>query len=65
MLSTLRRMAICSKDLFLEFIALFRQEECLWKVKSKNYYKRSKKDVSYRTLSEKYKLNLMLHETQS
>jgi hypothetical protein len=33
-----------------EFIELFRQEECLWKVKSKDYYNRSKKDASYGTL---------------
>ena len=30
-----------------EFIELFRHEECLWKVKSKDYYNRSKKDASY------------------
>ena len=33
-----------------EFIELFWAEECLWKVKLKDYYNRSKKDVSYRTL---------------
>jgi len=43
-------MATWSKDFLLEFIELFRQEECLWKVKSKDYYNRSKKDASYRTL---------------
>jgi len=40
-------MATWSKDFLLEFIELFRQEECLWKVKSKDYYNRSKKDASY------------------
>jgi hypothetical protein len=43
-------MATGSKDFLLEFIELFRQEACLWKVKSKDYYNRSKKDASYGTL---------------
>jgi hypothetical protein len=64
LLSTSRSMATWSKEFLLEFIGLFRAEECLWKVKSKDYYNKSKKNASYRTLSEKYKkLNLMLHET--
>jgi len=50
MLSTSRSMATWSKDFLLEFTELFRQEECLWKVKSKDYYSRSKKDSSYGTL---------------
>ena len=44
---TSRSVATWSKDFLLEFIELFRQEECLWKVKSKDYYNRSKKDASY------------------
>ena len=47
--STPRSMATWSRDFLLEFVELFRQEECLWKVKSKNYYNRSKKDASYGT----------------
>jgi hypothetical protein len=43
-------MATWSKDFLLEFIELFRAEECLWKVKSEYYYNRSNKDASYRTL---------------
>ena len=43
-------MATWSKDFLLESIELFRQEECLWKVESKDYYNRSKKDASYGTL---------------
>ena len=43
-------MATWSKDFLLEFIELFRQEECLWKLKSKDYYNRSRKDASYGTL---------------
>ena len=50
MLSTSRSMAAWSKDFLLEFIELFRQEECLWKVKSEDYYNRSRKDATYRTL---------------
>jgi len=50
MLWTSRSIATWSKGFLLEFIELFRQEECLWKVKSKDYYNRSKKDASYRTL---------------
>jgi hypothetical protein len=49
LLSTSRAMATWSKDFLLEFIELFRAERCLWKVKSKGYYNRSKKDASYRT----------------
>ena len=47
MLSTSRSVATWSKDFLLEFIQLFRQEECVWKVKSEDYYNRSKKDASY------------------
>jgi hypothetical protein len=44
-------MATWSKDFLLEFIELlFRQEECLWKVKSKDYYNRSRTDASCGTL---------------
>jgi hypothetical protein len=50
MLSTSSSIAMWSKDFLLEFIELFRQEECLWKVKSKDYYNRSKKDASDRKL---------------
>jgi len=50
LLSTSCSMATWSKDFLLGFIEQFRQEECLWKVKSKDYYNRSKKDASYRTL---------------
>jgi hypothetical protein len=42
-------MATWSKN-FLEFFELFRQEECLWKVKLIDYNNRSKKNASYRTL---------------
>jgi hypothetical protein len=43
-------MATWSKDFLVEFTELFRAEECLWKLKSKDYYNKSKKDASYRTL---------------
>ena len=49
MLSTSHSMATWSKDFLLELIEHFRQE-CLWRVKSKDYYNRSKKDASYGTL---------------
>jgi len=42
-------MTTWSKDFHLEFIELFRQEKCLWKV-MKYYYNRSKKDASCQTL---------------
>jgi hypothetical protein len=66
MLSISRSMATWSKDFLLEFIELFRQEECLWKVKSKGYCNRSKKDASYRTLIGKLHEDEpdMLRETQ-
>ena len=50
MLPTSRSMATWSKDFLLKFIELFQQEECLWKVKSKDYNNRSKKDASYETV---------------
>jgi hypothetical protein len=46
-------MATWSKDFLLDFIELFRQEECLWRVKSKDYFNRSKKDSSYQILIRK------------
>ena len=46
-------MATWSNDFLLEFTEHFRREEYLWKVKSKDYYNRSKKDASYRTLMGK------------
>jgi len=66
MLSTSSSMATWSKDFLLEFIELFRQEECLWEVKSKNYCNRSKKDANYRTLIGKVQEveTLMLREIQ-
>jgi len=42
-------MATWSKDYNLDFIELFRQE-CLWRVKLKDYFNRSKKDSSYQIL---------------
>jgi len=53
MLSTSRSLATWSKDFLLEFIKHFQQEECLWKVNSKDYYNGSKKDPSYLILIEK------------
>jgi hypothetical protein len=43
-------LANWSKDFLLDFIELFRQEECLWRVKSKDYFNRSKKDSSFQIL---------------
>jgi len=43
-------VATWSKDFLLDFIELFRQEECLWRVKLKDYSNRSKKDSSYQIL---------------
>ena len=51
MLSTSNSMATWSKDFLLEFIELSRQEECLWEVKLKDYYNRSKKDQVSRSLN--------------
>lgn len=36
-----------------DFINIYRNEHCLWKVKSKNYHDRSKRDVAYKFLVEK------------
>jgi hypothetical protein len=43
-------VATWSKDFLLDFIELYRQEECLWRVKSKDYCNRPKKDSSYQIL---------------
>ena len=50
MLSTSSSVATWSNDFLQRFIELFRQEECFWKVKPKDYYNRSKRVASYRTL---------------
>ncbi|KAG8295247.1 hypothetical protein J6590_083976 [Homalodisca vitripennis] len=47
-------MAAWTKDCLLEFIELFRGEECLWKITSKDYHNKTKEE-SYKRLVEKVK----------
>uniref|UniRef100_A0A1B6FVI6 MADF domain-containing protein n=1 Tax=Cuerna arida TaxID=1464854 RepID=A0A1B6FVI6_9HEMI len=48
-------MAAWTKDFLLEFIELFRGEECLWKITSKDYHNKTKREESYKRLVEKVK----------
>ena len=41
------------KTFWTEFIQLYRNNECLWRVKSKIYMDRNKKNEAYETLLEK------------
>ncbi|XP_046677327.1 uncharacterized protein LOC124365394 [Homalodisca vitripennis] len=43
-------MASWSKDNLLQFIEEFRKHECVWKVKSKDYHNREKKEAAHRSL---------------
>ncbi|XP_026819049.1 uncharacterized protein LOC113558324 [Rhopalosiphum maidis] len=38
-----------------DFINIYRSEDCLWKIKSKAYHDRCKKDAAYKLLVEKLK----------
>ncbi|KAL4705174.1 hypothetical protein ACJJTC_005763 [Scirpophaga incertulas] len=46
-------MASCSKDFLLEFIELFKTQEPLWLIKSKDYYNKGKRNACYDLLLEK------------
>ena len=39
-----------SKEFLLGFIRIYREEECLWKVKSESYHDKQKRDKSYEKL---------------
>ncbi|GFS18660.1 hypothetical protein ElyMa_006853600 [Elysia marginata] len=43
-------MTCWNKEFLLEFINMYREEECLWKVKSPSYYDKQKREKSYRRL---------------
>lgn len=42
-----------NKSFFLEFLEIYRKNECLWKVKSKYYYNKTKKKEGYAQLLAK------------
>lgn len=48
-------MSSWSKDFLLQFIELFRGEECLWKITSKDYHNKVKREAAYKTLIQKVK----------
>lgn len=51
-MSDLRNM---SREFLTEFIELYREHPCLWRVKSKEYSDRNKKNCAYEKLVEKLK----------
>lgn len=48
-------MSSWSKDFLLEFIELFRGQECLWKLTSKEYHNKNKREEAYKILVDKVK----------
>ena len=41
------------REVFEEFIHIYRNESCLWHVKNKNYHNREKENAAYNKLVEK------------
>lgn len=41
------------KQFWAEFIELYRQNECIWKIKSKDYLNKNKKHQAYEILAKK------------
>lgn len=48
-------LQLMSRDFFTEFIDLYRQNECLLKIKSEEYSDKHKKNAAYNILIEKLK----------
>lgn len=48
-------LRLISREFLTEFIDLYRQNECLWKIKSKDYSDKQKKNAAYNILVEKLK----------
>lgn len=45
----------CSRQILTEFIALYENFPCIWRVRSKKYSDRDKKRQAYESLVEKFK----------
>ena len=46
---------VTEKQFWAEFIELYRQNECLWRIRSKDYLNKLKKNEAYELLAEKLK----------
>ena len=46
---------VTEKQFWAEFIELYRQNECLWRIRSKDYINKLKKNEAYELLAEKLK----------
>ena len=46
---------VTEKQFWAEFIELYRQNECLWRIRSKDYMNKLKKNEAYELLAEKLK----------
>lgn len=44
------------REILEEFIQIYQSEPCLWRIKSKEYHDKAKRDAAYNKLLEKYKL---------
>jgi hypothetical protein len=45
-----------NRNLLEDFIRAYVNQSCLWRIKSKDYHDKSKRDASYDILLKKYKL---------
>lgn len=48
-------LRLMSREFLSDFIELYRNHECLWKIKSKEYSDKNKKNAAYNILIEKLK----------
>lgn len=48
-------LRLVSRDFLTEFIELYRENQCLWKIKSKDYSNRQLKEAAYKLLINKLK----------
>jgi hypothetical protein len=44
-----------NRDVLEEFIRIYQSEQCLWRIKSKEYHDKAKRDAAYQRLQEQLK----------
>jgi hypothetical protein len=45
-----------NRELLEDFIRVYQSQPCLWRIKSKDYYDKAKRDAAYDILLKKYRL---------